>query len=486
MPHVHTPQSHCRVGVARGDITPPVGIYHRMWGAATHDRSTGVHRPLTATALALRPMAPSDDGSGVLLVSLDHCMLGQEDLDNIRGRVSEATSFARQDIHVSLSHTHGAGLMMRDRTGLPGGELIVPYLEDVASRVAQLAREAEQRLRPAWVVYGTGRCDLAAHRDFFDEQRGGFVCGFNPGHPADDTLLVARVTGEDGRTVATVVNYACHPTTLAWENTLISPDYPGATREVVEAATGGAPCVFLQGASGELGPREGYVGDASVADRNGRRLGYAALSALESLPPAGTQFEYQGAIVSGAVLGTWAHVPLERDGVARASVWRHRSWTIALPYRRDLPKLEDTRTEQERLGAEEASARGRGDISAAHDLRARVEQATRQIMRLEALPPGDVFPLSVTAWRLGDAVWVCPAGEHYSKLQTSLGQRFPGVPIVVSTITDGWQPGYLPTAETYGRGIYQESISMVAPGSLDRVIGEVGDQIDQWRGAAGG
>ena len=38
-----------------GDITPPVGIYHRMWGAATHDRATGVHKPLLATLLWLEP-----------------------------------------------------------------------------------------------------------------------------------------------------------------------------------------------------------------------------------------------------------------------------------------------------------------------------------------------------------------------------------------------------------------------------------------------
>src|SRR4051794_20752813 len=54
MPHVDTPQSVCRLGLARADITPPVGIYHRMWGAATHDRASGVHRPLTATGLVLQ------------------------------------------------------------------------------------------------------------------------------------------------------------------------------------------------------------------------------------------------------------------------------------------------------------------------------------------------------------------------------------------------------------------------------------------------
>ena len=52
MTHVDSPENICRAGVARCDITPPVGIYHRMWGAALHDRSTGVHRPLTATVLS--------------------------------------------------------------------------------------------------------------------------------------------------------------------------------------------------------------------------------------------------------------------------------------------------------------------------------------------------------------------------------------------------------------------------------------------------
>ncbi len=48
----------CRAAIARCDITPPVGIYHRMWGAALHDRATGVHRPLEATLLWLEPCEP--------------------------------------------------------------------------------------------------------------------------------------------------------------------------------------------------------------------------------------------------------------------------------------------------------------------------------------------------------------------------------------------------------------------------------------------
>ena len=42
-----------RAGVARGDITPPDGIYFRLWGSAKHDQPSGVHRPMLATAAAL-------------------------------------------------------------------------------------------------------------------------------------------------------------------------------------------------------------------------------------------------------------------------------------------------------------------------------------------------------------------------------------------------------------------------------------------------
>ena len=128
---------------------------------------------------------------------------------------------------------------------------------------------------------------MARQRDFWDAGSKQFVCGFNPDGTSDDTVVVAKAVDDStGETLGTIVNYACHPTTLAWENTLISPDYVGAMRELVEKNTG-APCVFLQGASGDLGPQDGYVGDVAVADRNGRQLGFSAASAAGSTPTTG-------------------------------------------------------------------------------------------------------------------------------------------------------------------------------------------------------
>ncbi len=470
MKPIDTPQTHCRVGVSRGDITPPAAIYHRMWGAAMHDRATGIHRPLVATLLWLQPSADAKETQ--LIVTMDQCVLDSAELARLRGAITDATALPVECIHITLSHTHGSGWMSRTRTQFPGGDLIEPYLDQVAKTLAELAKQAQADTQPASIVYGFGRCSLAAHRDLWDEKSAQFVCGYNPDGPADDTVLVARITRDDGSCRATIVNYACHPTTLAWENTLVSPDYVGAMREVIEQATG-APCVFLQGASGDLGPREGFVGDTAVADRNGRQLGYAALATLETLPKPRTRFVYCGPVISGAILGPWRHEPVEASALDGHKLWEGRSFSVDLPYRHDLADLQETKQSHQHWLDEEAAARAGGDMVRVRDCRARVEQKQRQINRLSTLPPGKVFPFRVTVMRLGDALWIFAPGELYQTFQVTLRARFPGYPIVVATLTGDWQPGYLPTAASYGYGIYQEIIATIEAGSLETLIEQV-------------
>ena len=38
-------------GVARVDITPPIGISHAGWGAALHEKAEGIDMPLYSTSL---------------------------------------------------------------------------------------------------------------------------------------------------------------------------------------------------------------------------------------------------------------------------------------------------------------------------------------------------------------------------------------------------------------------------------------------------
>lgn len=468
MDHVETPQSHCCVGVARGDITPPVGIYHRMWGAAVHDRSTGVHRPLTATVLFLKSLeeqAPLP----LVVIAVDHCLLWSKEMNALLDSISQISGVHRDSLIVFFSHTHSAGLMGLERQDLPGGELIAPYLEDLARTIAGLVLDAQQRQKKATIVYGYGSCGLATHRDFLDRQRGHYVCGFNPTGKADSTVVVGRISNEVGAPIATLVNYACHPTTLAWDNTLIGPDYVGAMRDVIELATD-VPCFFIQGASGDIGPKEGFVSDVNVADRNGRQLGYAALAALESLPPAGHRYEYLGPVVSGATIGTWGHRIESAEQVGQYAAWLARCELVSMRYRSDLPSPQELDADDAGFRAAERAANDRGDVEGARNARAMIERTTRRIIRIAPLPTGDFYPYPIRVWRIGHAVWVALDGEHYNVLQRSLRERFPGIALVIGTLANGSNVWYLPDSASYGLGLYEEDVSVLAQGSLERVL----------------
>ena len=388
-------------------------------------------------------------------------------MDNLLDAVSEAADILREELIVVFSHTHAAGLMGLERGNLPGGDLIAPYLESVATRVAELVKETQTKLQPATILYATGHCNLAAHRDYWDEDNQLWACGYDPDTPADDTVLTARAHAEDGTLLATLVNYACHPTTLAWDNTLISPDYPGAMRETIEEVTG-VPCLFLQGASGELGPVEGFVGDTSVADRNGRQLGHAALSAIESLPDPNTRFEYTGPVVSGATLGEWKYNELPDEFSDSNASWQLVRQIIPLPIRPGTPTTQEVETELAEWEKKDTP-----------DARAMAERKRRLLHRLSQLPAGDNFPLEAVVLRLGGAVWIIIQGEHYSVLQKVLRERFPKTPLIISTVASHWGASYLPPKELYDKGIYQESIAITAAGSLEKVIETIGGQIEE-------
>src|SRR2546427_7147951 len=97
MPHVDTPYSVCRFGIARCDITPPPGIYHRMWGAATHDRATGVHKALLATLLWLEPES-AGASQALIIVALDYCVLDRTDIQQMEQAVAAAANIRPQQV----------------------------------------------------------------------------------------------------------------------------------------------------------------------------------------------------------------------------------------------------------------------------------------------------------------------------------------------------------------------------------------------------
>ena len=430
-----------RVGVARAEINPPEKMYVRTWGCATHDLADGLHAPLYATCLSI---APTEGGEPVFLLTLDLMVwLSREDEEGIRLPLEAEFGTAPGALILHLSHSHGAPFTDPARASAPGGHLIAPYRKKLLAACRRVMAESRDTMKPATLSWASGRCGLAYDRDLLLPETGEIVCGLNPDREVDDTLIVGRVANAACETIATLVNYAAHPTSLGGGNRLVSPDYIGAMRKLVERETGGAICVFLHGADGDLTPRRSFEDDVEAADQNGRELGYAALSVLAGMFPPGHRMVFDRREESGATLGRWRLEPFEPDG--------------AFGVRRGAARLE--------LASLPTVAECREAIAAAQDGFQR-ERAERRLAIRKKLGDSDSFDLPIYAWRLGRSVLVGAPVEFYSDVQIALRSRFPDITVAVLDVCNGFL-NYLPRESAYDRNTYPVQIALFARGSME-------------------
>jgi hypothetical protein len=434
-----------RIGIARTDITPPVGIYARNWGAATRDVADAIHRPLSLTALTLSTL---EAGHPQILVDAD---LGwwqnPETFYNFQAQLLDELSLDPANLIFALSHTHSGPPLTEVDDSLPGSALHHTWMKNLVTATITTIRQALDTPFDGIVDWHHGRCGLATVRDLPDPdpKKERIISGYHPDGTPDDTLLLGRITDSSGQVRATLVNYACHPTTLAWENSAISPDYVGAMRESIQESTG-APALFLLGACGDLAPRHQYVEDTGIADQHGRQLGFAALATLQGMEPAGTRLTFAETVESGAPLAVWNHERIESSNVLRTSL---SSVELTL---KNWPSVE----ELERLRQ-------------ACDDRALAERLRRKRDIRRGLGDGTTYKLPLFVWRIGNAVLVGCCCEPYSILQLELRRQFPDLTIICMNLING-SLGYLPAADLYDQDIYPVWQTPFERGSLERVL----------------
>jgi hypothetical protein len=430
------------IGVAREDITPPIGIYARNWGAAKHDVAQGVHRPLTLTCLTFQSTRRCEP---LVLMAAD---LGwwksAEDEFFVRDGLLEALALEPARLLFCLSHTHAGPSLSREDASKPGGQFIEAYLRELRESAIHAAQRALSTATAAVLTWHSGHCDLATNRDLPEKTGKRFLVGFNPGPNADDTLLVGRVTNQDHLIIATLVNYACHPTTLAWKNRQLSPDYVGAMRELVESQTQ-ATCLFLQGASGELAPAEQYVGDLALAESYGRRLGHAALATLEGMLPPKTQLAFSGVVESGAPLAIW-----KRSIQPPATTLLAELVAVKLPLK-SLPPLAQIERQWRKCQD-----------------RVMKERLWRQRMVRKTVGEGESAQVPLWIWRLGDSFFVAHPTEAYSEFQQKLRRKLAPHAVTAIDIANGYM-GYLPPRRLYGKNIYPVWQTPFGPGALEKL-----------------
>ena len=447
-----------RIGVARADITPPIEIFARSWGSSKHDNASGVHRPLLASCAVF---ADAAGGRPLALLALDLSWWSsrQDELD-IRMAILEGTGLQEHELMLHPSHTHSAPRTALDYVDRPGGQLIPAYRAQIKRTCVELVGRARAALSPATLTWRAGRCGVAFNRDLESPTDGQVLCGINPSKRADDTLLVGRVVDESGKPRCVLVNFACHPISLGGGNTLISPDYVGAMRETVEAATGAEQCLFLHGASGDQAPRRSFESDPRFADQNGREIGYAALSVVTSMFSPQVSLAFAGVQESGTPLAIWEERKIPAPSAINARRVTVQLPIAALPSREELKRAIATATESYM-----------------------VERLTRRLLARESVGDGTQGAFSFLVWQLGDSYIVGTPAELHTKFQLELRRRFPQNSIAVLNIVNGYA-SYLPPREDYDVGAYQVRVALYAAGSMERVLEATDQAIRDMRAAA--
>jgi neutral ceramidase len=258
-----------KAGAAQVDVTPREPV--PLWGYGDRHAklSEGTLDPLMATAVVIQA-----GKNKVAIVGLD---IGRSPVEDSLQRIREEIK-SKADIDVSFiagSHTHhGPVVELSDKPGRGRGrfDAAVRYAKQLEEGIIEAIVTADAKCVDAQIATGT------VSLENFNRNR---HSSFAPA-PCDTLLSVMRLTGnEDGASIATVVNFTAHPTSLPSDSCQFSSDYVGPMRQVVEKELGGQ-AIFMQGAAGDISTNRGPFGDHIAY---GQALGRAVIKLARELKP---------------------------------------------------------------------------------------------------------------------------------------------------------------------------------------------------------
>ena len=268
------------VGVATVDITPPLGMPMRGY-SSRKELSNGIWDPLYAKSIVF------DDGNKcVSFVVLD--LIGPPPKD-VCERIRQK---AEKELQVSsilflAIHTHAGPDLKPD---LPSKEK--PWLPTLEAKIYEVINHAVSSKSPVTVEIGYGSADISYDRRVVNPDGTVKMLWSNPDRvkntPVDQTVGVVGFKAKDGKWIAILVHYACHPVVFEGSNLKYSAEFPGVMRNYVDECLGGT-CLYLQGACGEINPydrpRESNQDTYMKLKQTGIALGKEVVRITKSMKP---------------------------------------------------------------------------------------------------------------------------------------------------------------------------------------------------------
>jgi hypothetical protein len=223
-------QAELLVGVGKRVITPDP-LLPVSGGLGPTRPSTEKRGDLNARAVVFKKGEVA-----VAVVSLDVLGFPSVLCDRVRRRVP---SIPAENILIGATHTHSAPCCYAFPDGRGGHTGELAYMEKVTEQAAEAINEAIDNLRPARLRVATG------------EAQGKIVYNYYAPDLYDRRMSVVQAVAPDGKTIATLVNFAIHPEVLGSGVGILSPDLVGPLYDRIEAKAGGM-AIFMNGAQGGM------------------------------------------------------------------------------------------------------------------------------------------------------------------------------------------------------------------------------------------
>ena len=218
------------VGAATRNITPDP-LLPVSGGMGAPNPAKEKRGELSARAIVFRKGEVS-----VAVVSLDLLGFPSVLADRVRARVIRIPA---TNILIGSTHTHSAPDCYAFPDGKGGHTGDLNYMDTVAAKAAEAVNEAIDKLTPATVKIATA------------EAQGKIAYNYYAPDLYDRRMSVIQARSLEGKTIATLINYAVHPEVLGNDIGICSPDLVGPLYEDLEAKTGGL-ALFMNSAQGGM------------------------------------------------------------------------------------------------------------------------------------------------------------------------------------------------------------------------------------------
>lgn len=214
-----------KLGYAETDITPKIPM-QLVGFNRTDNMSRGVLKPLLAQ------VSIWESGDRYCLITIDNIGFKKELADILRIKVSNSLKVSYDKVMLCFSHCHSA----------PNVADSEEYFEMVCRNILMAVYSAKIDMHPVLVGWDNVEVDIGVNRrqdNINLDKRAGIlkVCGLDK---EETKLLLIRVTA--------------HCNVLKRDNYLISPDYFGSIRELLQENYG-CPIMVIQGSAGNIAPK---------------------------------------------------------------------------------------------------------------------------------------------------------------------------------------------------------------------------------------